>query len=283
MSEPGQQAATTPVPLVMGVVNLTPDSFSDGGDHPTVATAVAHALELLNHGADWLDLGGESTRPGADPVPEDEEIRRVVPVVRALLATRPDAVVSVDTRRVEVARQAIDAGARIVNDVTGLEDPQMRQLCAATGVTCVVMHKRGSPATMQQDTTYRDLVGDVRDYLVTQTELARAAGVRQDRLIVDPGIGFGKALADNPRLIRATPIFAKIGYPVLVGASRKRFVGALTGRSDPKARRDGSVGAALAAAVGGARVLRVHDVRATRDALSVFVPCAGLDALGTLA
>lgn len=273
--EPGQQAASATVPLLMAVMNVTPDSFSDGGDIGTPQDAARRAEVLLDAGADWLDIGGESTRPGAAPVPVDDEVARVVPVVRHILRAHPNAVVSVDTRRPEVASKAIDAGARVINDVSGLEDPRMRATCAAGEVTCVVMHKRGQPATMQRDTDYGDLVVEVRDYLGRQVSLARADGIRSDRIIVDPGLGFGKAMHDNPSLIRATPVFAELGFPVLIGASRKRFVGQLTGRSEPKERVNGSVGAALAAAALGARVLRVHDVAATREALAVFMPCLG--------
>lgn len=271
--EPGQQAAAAVTPLVMGIVNVTPDSFSDGGDLGSVSAAVDRALALIDEGADWIDVGGESTRPGAAPVEPAEELRRVVPVVRGIVTARRAAVVSVDTRRESVARAAIEAGARIVNDVTGLDDPGMRKLCAEAGVTCVVMHMRGQPATMQQQTQYEDLVGEVRAYLAEQAAAALASGVRRDRIVVDPGVGFGKARGDNPSLIAATPRFAELGYPVLIGASRKSFVGALTGREVPRDRVAGSVGAALAAAAKGAKVLRVHDVAATRDALAVFMPC----------
>ncbi len=257
----------------MGIVNVTPDSFSDGGAFLEPGPAVAHALQLLDEGADWLDVGGESTRPGAAPVSAEEEIARVVPVVREVLRQRPTAVVSVDTSKPEVAQRAIEVGAQVVNDVTGLTNPQMREVCARAAVTCVLMHMRGSPRTMQQDTRYVDLVGEVQDFLAAQVALALAAGVRADRILVDPGVGFGKALEANTTLIAETARIAALGYPVVVGASRKSFIGRLTGRSVARERVAGSIGAALAAARHGARVLRVHDVQATKEALTVYLRC----------
>ncbi len=260
----------THAPLLMGIVNVTPDSFSDGGAHLDVGRAVAHGARLIAEGADWLDIGGESTRPGAAPVRAEVEIARVVPVLRALARAHPGVPLSIDTSKATVAAAAIDAGATIVNDVTALGDPEMPSLCAAAGVQVVLMHMRGDPRTMQLDTTYEDVVHEVASMLSASVARAVEAGVPQHRVLVDPGVGFGKSGADNLRLIRAIPTLHAIGCRVLIGASRKSFLGALTGVSEPAQRVYGSVGAALAAAALGADVLRVHDVGATRQALTVF-------------
>ena len=258
-----------PPTLVMGIVNTTPDSFSDGGRYVDADKAVAHGLQLLSEGAHLLDVGGESTRPGAEPVSADEQCRRVLPVIEGVLDARPDAVISVDTTLAAVAERALSAGARWVNDVTGLGDPDMAPLCAERGCELVLMHMRGVPRTMQHDTRYDDLVGEVVAFLGERVERAVSAGVDRARIVLDPGLGFGKASGDNPRLIAAIPRLKQSGHRVLIGASRKRFVGALTGVDDPAARVHGSVGAALAAASLGADVLRVHDVAATVQALAV--------------
>jgi dihydropteroate synthase len=257
----------------MGVVNVTPDSFSDGGRLATPEAAVAHALRLLDEGADWLDIGGESTRPGAAPVPADEELHRVLPVVAGIVAARPDAIVSIDTSKAAVAERAIAAGARIVNDVSALGDPAMAAVVARAGSTLILMHRRGTPDTMQKDTRYDDLVGEVESFLRDRVDTAERAGVARRDIVVDPGIGFGKAWTDNPRLVAAVPRFRRLGYRVLVGASRKAFVGRLTGVEHAADRVFGSIGAALAAAEAGADVIRVHDVRATREALAVYLAC----------
>ena len=260
---------------LLGVVNVTPDSFSDGGRWLDPGAAVAHATTLLDEGADAVDVGGESTRPGSGGVSLDEELRRVIPVIRGILAARPGAVVSVDTSKAAVARAALDVGATWVNDVTGLGDPDMAGVCARAGANLVVMHLRGTPATMQDDTRYADLVGEVADQLRQRARQAEAAGVARERIVVDPGLGFGKDPLDNPALIAAVPRFKALGYPVMIGASRKGFVGRLTGVTQAADRVFGSVGAALAAAEAGADWLRVHDVRATREALVVFEACRG--------
>lgn len=257
-------------PLLMGIVNVTPDSFSDGGLYRYAGQAVAHALRLIDEGADWVDVGGESTRPGSAPVSVDEECARVIPVIEGVRAARPGVPISVDTSKAAVAEAATQAGARIVNDVSALSDPAMAPLCAQAGVTVVLMHMRGTPATMQRDTAYEDLVGEVERYLAERAEAAMAAGIQRERIVIDPGIGFGKAPGDNPALIAAVPRLRALGHRVLIGASRKRFIGELTGVAEPSQRVAGSVGAALAAAARGADVLRVHDVAATRQALAVF-------------
>lgn len=258
-------------PVCMGVINVTPDSFSDGGAHLAPADAIARAEQLVAEGARWIDVGGESTRPGAAPVDEAEELRRVVPVIAALRARLPGVRLSVDTRRTEVARAALAAGADVVNDVSAGRAPGMLACVAAAGAGVVLMHMRGEPGTMQRDTAYADLVGEVTEHLAERARAATAAGIRT--IWLDPGLGFGKAPVDNPSLIRAIPVIRALGWPVVIGASRKRFIGELTGEADPARRVFGSVGAALAAASWGADVLRVHDVAATIAALQVFQAC----------
>ena len=261
-------------PLIMGIVNVTPDSFSDGGQFASESAAVTHARRLLDEGADWVDIGGESTRPGAEPVSVDEEQRRVVPVVEALHEACPQARISVDTRRAAVADAALAAGASMVNDVSAGTDPAMAEVVARHDALWVLMHMRGVPQTMQRDTTYADLVGEVLGFLQERVQGAVDAGVPRANLWVDPGIGFGKALADNPRLVAATPrLRDAVGLPVLIGASRKRFIGELVGEAEPARRLFGSLGVAIAAALHGAHALRVHDVLATRQALAGFEAC----------
>jgi dihydropteroate synthase len=259
----------------MGIVNVTPDSFSDGGRFLNPDRAVAHAVRLLDEGADWIDVGGESTRPGATPLPARDEIARVVPVIRGVLTLRSDARVSIDTSKAVVAAAALEAGARMVNDVSALSDPEMGDLCARSQARVVLMHMRGGPGTMQDDTTYADLVGEVAAFLSARAERALGCGIPATSILLDPGVGFGKASGDNPELIAAVPRLRSLGYPILIGASRKRFIGELTGVQDASARAMGSVGAALAAASLGAAVLRVHDVAATRQALAVYLAILG--------
>ena len=257
--------------LLMGVVNVTPDSFSDGGRHPTEGTAFAHAMELTREGADLLDVGGESTRPGAQPVPAAEEARRVVPVVRRLAAE--GRVVSVDTMKAEVAREALAAGARVVNDVTAGRDPETFRVVADHGAGLVLMHMQGDPGTMQREPRYSDVVKEVASFLLERARAAEAAGVARDCIVLDPGIGFGKTLEHNVALLRGLPELKRLGYPVLVGASRKGFVGTLTAEGlqvpSPQDRVEGTLGAHVAAAALGADVVRCHDVRAHRRAFAV--------------
>jgi dihydropteroate synthase len=248
--------------LVMGIVNVTPDSFSDGGRFPGTDAAVSAGIAMVDEGADILDVGGESTRPGADDVPADEEIRRVIPVIRGLSERRPEVAVSVDTRRAAVAARAIEAGASIVNDVSAAADPDMLPLVQSNGAGLVLMHMRGEPKTMQRDPRYDDVVTDVRDFLASRLGTAVAAGVPRDRLCVDPGIGFGKNLEHNLALLRAIADFQDLRVPVLVGASRKRFIGELTGVEAPSDRVEGTAGAVAWCAAHGVDVVRVHDVRA---------------------
>ncbi len=251
----------------MGIVNVTPDSFSDGGLHATEDAAVAHGLALLAEGADVLDVGGESTRPGAEPVSAEEEMRRVAPVVRRL--AEAGAVVSVDTMKARVAEAALAAGARIVNDVTAGRDPAMLPLVAREGAGVVLMHMQGEPRTMQQDPRYHDVVKEVAAFLHDRARAALAAGVARDAIVLDPGLGFGKTQAHNLALLRGLPEIAALGHPVLVGASRKGFLGALAGAKDPADRVEASIAAHALAVARGASIVRVHDVKAHKRALAV--------------
>ena len=254
----------------MGVVNVTPDSFSDGGRFLDGAAAVAHARRLIADGADILDVGGESTRPGAEPVDAPAELARVLPVIGAVRAESA-VPISVDTTKPEVARAAVAAGATIWNDVTALRgSPDSAAVAAELGCAVILMHMRGEPRTMQENPQYEDVVTDVRDFLVERTEAAMAAGVARDRISLDPGIGFGKTLAHNLALLRALPELVALGFPVTLGVSRKRFIAAID-RSAASAgdRLGGSLSAALLGAEAGAAVLRVHDVRETVQALAV--------------
>lgn len=261
-------------PFVLGVVNVTPDSFSDGGRHATLDAAVRHAERLLDEGADGVDVGGESTRPhNAGPVPADEERARVVPVVRAVRERRPAAVISVDTVKAEVARAALDAGVDVVNDVSGLRlDDAMGRTVADARAGLVLMHSRGRVADMA---TYAhaaygdDPVAEVAAELEAAIALSVAAGVDRDALVLDPGVGFAKTSAHSLAALAGLPRLLQLGRPLLVGASRKRFVGEISGVAEPAARVHGSVGAHVAALALGARLFRVHDVRAHREALDV--------------
>jgi dihydropteroate synthase len=258
-------------PQVMGIVNVTPDSFSDGGLWDGAPhRAVAHGLALLEAGAGILDVGGESTRPGAAEVSIEEELNRVIPVIRELSRQTP-APISVDTRKAAVARAAIAAGACIINDVTALGgDPEMRRVSVETGAGVVLMHLRGTPQTMNALAVYQDVVREVCEALRAAVDAARAAGVAREAILIDPGFGFAKETEHNVALLRDLARLTALG-PVLVGLSRKRFIGALTGRTVPAERMVGSVAAAMIAVQRGASVVRVHDVRETVDALRVLV------------
>ena len=256
-------------PLLMGIVNVTPDSFSDGGRFLAADAAIDHALQLEAEGADILDIGGESTRPGADAVDLDEECRRVLPVIQAL-AKRSRARLSIDTRKAEVMRRAALEGVHLINDVAALgQDPEAMQTAAATGLPVVLMHTRGEPRTMQANPVYADVVLDIYDWLEARLEACERAGIPRNRLIVDPGIGFGKTLAHNLSLLGSLGVFHGLGCAVLLGASRKSFIGRLTGAAADD-RLPGSIAAALIGASQGVQILRVHDVAATRQALAVW-------------
>ena len=251
---------------VMGIVNVTPDSFSDGGLYLGPEKAVEHGLELIEAGAQVLDVGGESTRPGAAEVPADEELARVVPVIERLAARAP---VSIDTTKASVAEAAIAAGATIVNDVSALRaDPDMAGLCADRGVDVVLMHMIGTPRTMQDDPRYDDVVEEVTGFLGERALFAESEGVEARRIWVDPGIGFGKTVEHNLALIAATGRFADLGHPVLVGPSRKAFIGRIDG-SGVEDRLGGTIAACLAARAGGAAMVRVHDVGAVSQAIRI--------------
>lgn len=253
--------------LIMGIVNVTPDSFSDGGLHATTDAAVAHALRLADEGADIIDIGGESTRPGAAPVSSADEIARVIPVLKAL---RPltDAALSIDTMKADVAAAAIAAGADIINDVSGLSfDPLMAATAAASGAGLVLMHMQGTPRTMQLRPGYSDTIAEISAALRLAINLATTAGVHPDAIALDPGIGFGKRLEDNLAILRQPNAFSLDGRPVLLGVSRKSFIGQLTGSSSPAARDWPTVALTSLARERGARILRVHDVRPNVQAL----------------
>lgn len=254
-------------PLVMGIVNVTPDSFSDGNTHFRADEAVAHALRLVDEGADLLDIGGESTRPGAQAVTVDEELRRVLPVIQGL--TECGVPLSVDTCKPEVMRACVLAGADMINDIGGFTAPGAVDAVRDSACALCLMHMRGEPRTMQQDPVYGDVVTEVRDYLADGARRLRNAGVAADRIVLDPGFGFGKTVAHNYALLRHLPVVMGHEYPSLVGVSRKSMIGALTGR--PANRRlGGSIAAALAGAARGAHILRVHDVADTVDALKIW-------------
>jgi dihydropteroate synthase len=253
----------------MGVVNVTPDSFSDGGRYLEARSALAHGLELAREGAAILDLGGESTRPGADPVPVDEECRRVIPVIEGLVAAGVDARISVDTSKARVAEQALAAGATIVNDVTALRAaPQIAELVAQAGAQLCLMHMVGTPRTMQLDPHYEDVVSEVKRFLEERMAFATNHGVAEERIILDPGIGFGKTVAHNLELIRRLPELLTLGRPLLIGVSRKSFLGQITGR-EVDDRLPGTIAANVLAYERGATIFRVHDVAPLIDALAV--------------
>lgn len=254
-------------PKLMGVVNVTPDSFSDGGQYLDPAAAVRHGEELVGNGAEILDVGGESTRPGAVEVDEAEELRRVLPVVQEL--AKGGTAISIDTSKLAVAEAALDAGASIVNDVTAFQrDPEMAGLCAERGVGVVLMHMPGNPRTMQDDPRYDDVVDDVKAFLAVRMEFAVGEGVAEERVWLDPGIGFGKTLEHNLELLRRLGELRELGRPLVIGTSRKSFIGKVDG-SAVEDRIGGSIASSVLAAAEGADVLRVHDVAETSQALAV--------------
>lgn len=258
------------VPALIGILNVTPDSFSDGGDFLDVEAAVARAGKMLDEGADIVDVGGESTRPGSEPVSEEEELRRVVPAVRDILASRPGALISIDTYRAAAAEAALEAGASIVNDVTALRgDTKLAKVVAEAGCPVILMHMLGEPKTMQRDPRYEDVVREVRDFLAERAEYAVSEGVSAENIILDPGIGFGKTVEHNLSLLKHLDALVGLGFPVLVGASRKGFVGRITGVEEARDRVFGTVAVNVMAFERGASIFRVHDVRANREALAL--------------
>ena len=254
-------------PLVMGVVNVTPDSFSDGGQYLDPAKAIARARRLIEEGADLLDIGGESSRPGAQGVSADEELRRILPVLRDLRSAPVP--VAVDTVKPDVMRAALAEGAAMINDIGALRAPGAVEVVAASDAGVCLMHMQGEPRSMQQSPSYRDVAAEVRAFLEERAAAAEAAGIARERIVIDPGFGFGKKPAHNLELLRRLGEIASLGYPVLAGLSRKSTLGAITGRP-PLEREAASVAAALLAVEGGARIVRVHDVAATKDALAVW-------------
>lgn len=263
-------------PRVMGILNVTPDSFSDGGKHLAAARAVDAALRMEEDGADIIDIGGESTRPYSDAVAVEEELRRVMPVIEAL-ASRLTIPISIDTSKAAVAMAAVDAGAEIINDVTGLEgDPQMPNVAVSRSVGVCVMHMQGTPQTMQDNPSYENVVEEIHDYLVARLAFCLNLGIAKQRVCLDPGIGFGKTHEHNLQLVRGIGRFREIGCPLLVGHSRKGFIGQVLG--DKAADRTAAtLGVSMALAAAGVDILRVHDVRFTVDALKLFEACGGLE------
>lgn len=256
-------------PSVMGILNVTPDSFSDGGEHAGFEAARDRAEDMAGE-VEIIDIGGESTRPGAGDVPVAEEIARTVPVIRALRASGITTPISIDTRKSDVARAALDAGADLVNDVSGLGfDPDMLPLLAETGAPLCLMHSIATPATMQDDPRYDDVLLDVYDFLAERLAMAEAGGVPRERIVVDPGIGFGKTLEHNLALLSRLSLFHGLGCPILLGASRKRFIGTIAGVADARERGPGSIAVALAAVAQGVQIVRVHDTAASVQALRV--------------
>ena len=255
-------------PLIVGILNVTPDSFSDRGAFAEPLAALRHAETLVREGADVLDIGGESTRPGAEPVAADEEFRRVLPVLREAVSLGVP--ISIDTYKASVARAALDAGAAIVNDITALGDPEMAGVVAAFGAGLILMHMQGTPQTMQKDPRYADVVDEVRAFLAGRRGVAERAGVPVENIVLDPGVGFGKALEHNLELLARMDELVAMGSPILVGVSRKRFIGTLAGVDEPRDRGPGSLAAMLAARARGVSMFRVHDAGAARQALTVF-------------
>jgi len=260
-------AAVKSAVRIMGVLNVTPDSFSDGGAYASADTAVAAGRRMVDDGADIIDVGGESTRPGAKPVSVMEEIERVIPIVECL--TQLGIRVSVDTQKAAVAKAAIAVGAVMINDVSALRDPEMASVCATAEVEVVLMHMLGTPETMQNSPQYNDVVSEVGSFLAERAAFAESCGIQRNRIWIDPGIGFGKTVEHNLRLIHGTARLTQIGYPVLVGASRKKFLGVITGEEDPGLRLEATLTVHLEAARLGASMVRVHDVAAHRRALAV--------------
>lgn len=257
-------------PRIMGIVNVTPDSFSDGGMLASAQDAIDHGLRLAEEGADILDIGGESTRPGADPVSLEEELARVIPVIEGLRA-KTETLISIDTRKAEVMRRAAAAGADILNDVSALTyDPQSLAVAAETGLPVILMHAQGDPKTMNDDPQYADVVLDVFDFLEKRIAACEAVGIPRSKLVADPGIGFGKHLHHNVAVMSALSLYHALGVPVLIGASRKKLIDRICDVPNPKDRVPGSLAAALAGAAQGVQIIRVHDAAATRQALAVW-------------
>jgi dihydropteroate synthase len=273
-------------PAIMGILNVTPDSFSDGGQFLDKDNAVARGLEMAEEGADIIDVGGESTRPGAEPVPSEEELRRILPVIRGL--ARRGIAISVDTSKASVAKKALEAGAIAVNDVSALRDPKMAKVCADSKCAVCLMHMKGEPRTMQKNPEYRNVVSEVKKFLIQRAEYAQQEGISKKNIWIDPGIGFGKTVKHNLQLLNQLDRFVKIGFPVLVGVSRKSFLGKILGsESEPlpaEERLEGGLAAQVLAQIKGARIIRTHDVKETVSAIEIaraILECSDSSALSS--
>ena len=254
-------------PQVMGILNVAPDSFSDGGKHTNVSQALDHALRMIDEGATFIDIGGESTRPGAPDVSLQEELDRTIPVIEAVAKNTP-CVISIDTSKADVMREAVKAGAGLINDVRALQEPGALQVAAEAQVPVCLMHMQGQPKTMQQSPEYDDVVNDVGQFLLARTKVCEEAGIAKDKILFDPGYGFGKSLEHNYTLVKHLPSLMKLGYPVLVGMSRKSMIGNLLNRKVDE-RLAGSISLATIVAQMGAHIIRVHDVKETADAVNI--------------
>lgn len=252
--------------MIMGVLNITPDSFSDGGKFFDTEKAVEHALQMIQDGADIIDIGGESTKPGSDPVSESEEIRRVKPVIESLVK-ETSVPISIDTYKPRVAEECLRAGARIINDVSGLRNEEMIKVVAQYKVPVVIMHMKGTPKNMQENPVYEDLVGEIKEFFRERIQAARETGIQD--VILDPGIGFGKTLEHNLQILKRLGEFKELGYPILVGTSRKSFIGKLTGDAPAEQRLEGSLASMVIAVMNGATIVRVHDVKPAKKAVQV--------------
>ena len=252
---------------IVGILNVTPDSFSDGGEHFSTDMALAHAEKMAAEGADIIDVGGETSRPGSEPVSEEEELRRVIPVIERLTAEKFSLPISIDTYKPKVAEEALAAGASILNDITGLTNPGMRAVAGHAKAPVILMHMQGAPKTMQENPTYTDVIADIKEFFETQIALAKKDGITD--IILDPGIGFGKTLEHNLLIIKRLREFTDLGFPILVGPSRKAFIGTLTGGAPVSDRLEGTLAAAVMARMNGASYFRVHDVKACRRALQI--------------
>ncbi len=276
-----QSLLSQPKTLIMGILNVTPDSFSDGGQFNTVESAITHATKMIKNGADIIDIGGESTKPFSDPVPEEIELKRTIPIIKILRQKYPNILISIDSMKPEVTKAAIEAGANIINDVTGLRNKEMIQVAKETNAPVIIMHMLGTPKTMQNnisDQTYNNnIIGHIKEYLNNQAIKAIAAGIKSNNIILDPGIGFGKTTTHNLEILKHIKEFQNLGFPILIGASRKSFIGKLTKQAlnlnqipgAKQERLEGSLSSAIVATQNGAKIIRTHDVKATKKALII--------------
>lgn len=263
-------------PVIMGILNVTPDSFSDGGKWSNVDKALYHAEEMIEDGAKIIDVGGESTRPGSEPVPLEEEKRRVIPVIEAVRKRFPEIFISVDTYKSEVAKEALDAGADVVNDISGFHfDEKMAELVAERGVPAVLMHIKGTPKNMQKNPYYEDVIKEICEYFEKTVDYAVTKGVKREQIILDPGIGFGKRLEDNLEILKRINEFKRFGLPLLLGTSRKSFIGFVTGEKNPEKRVAGSLASIVRGILSGVKIVRVHDVKETKQFIDILLAIEG--------